>query len=100
MLSINHTVSKLIVINQFLKKKKKKSRSIHAFINIEEEEKKENIPFRREKTINSRFLIANPVSIRQGDQVDASRKTIILSIEGRKKPWILLSLGKRFFFTG
>lgn len=49
MLSINHTVSKLIVIYQFLKKKKKESRSIHAFINIEEEEKKENIPFRREK---------------------------------------------------
>lgn len=98
MLFINHTVSKLIVINQFLKKKKKESRSIHAFINIEKEEKKENIPFRREKTINSRFLI--PVSIRQGDQVDASGKTIILSIEGRKKPWILLSLGKRFFFTG
>lgn len=49
MLFISYTVSKLIVINQFLKKKKKKSRSIHAFINIEEEEKKENIPFRREK---------------------------------------------------
>lgn len=60
--------------------------------------KKKKIFHLEGETIDSRFPITNPVEvsgIHQGGQVDASREKIILSIGGKKEPWILGSLGKR-----
>lgn len=76
----------------FKKRKRKKiSKQLHISIqiDIEKEEEKENIPSRRK---SYQFALPNYEScLDQGDQVDAWRKKIMLSIEGGKKPWILFS---------